>query len=74
MEGENVVAYGRPPSPAPTIKVTKKKGENACLNRKILIESQKDRIVKSAVKLYNFIIHYTLRESSLLIVELLYPK
>ena len=51
MEGENVVAYGRLPSPAPTIKVKKKKGENACLNRKILIESQKDRTIKSAVKL-----------------------
>ena len=55
MEGENVVAYGRLPSPAPNIKVKKKKGENVCLNRKILIE---DRTVKSVVKLYNFIIHY----------------
>ena len=64
MEEEHVVAYGHLPSPAPTIKVKKIKGENVCLNRKILIESHKDRTIKSAVKM-NFIIHYTLLEFSL---------
>ena len=51
MEGKMLwlMAAGLPP--LPPYKLIRKKGENACLNRKILIDSHKDWTIKSVVKL-----------------------